>query len=410
MTTKPEAVRAKLTQVFRFLEAFSELRNPVTRLLIDQPWVLDLSNLPVHEAVQLTERREEVAATEDFAEERLVTEFSLTVQRPLLQACPAPPPSIDDWLEGAWQQSSSAVSVAEVRQNGERIERFADDRTRVAEYESWSSERRKWQVEDVPARLADALFQKLFDIQARFEREGEKFELVLGDGFLSWRLPEGGVGHPLVLRRLQMSFDAHVPQFRIDVTGAKPELYLPLLRCRPQIEGGLLSRVKADFEAGDIEPLGGIRTETFLRSLVAKLSAGGEFVHYPLEGEQDQPRMWRASVVFLRARSLGFQAAIEAILEDIAEGGLLPESLARIVGIELTPEISDGTDVSGETSLPNEDLEILFSKPANAEQLSIAKRLEQFGSVLVQGPPGTGKTYTIGNLISHFLAQKRPYS
>src|SRR5207237_836300 len=131
MTTSPETVRAKLTQVFRFLEAFSELRNPVIRLLMDQPWVLDLSNLPAHEAVQLTERREEVAATEDFAEERLVTEFSLTVRRPLLRSCPAPPPSIADWLEAGWQQSSSAVSVAEERQNGERIERFEHDRARV---------------------------------------------------------------------------------------------------------------------------------------------------------------------------------------------------------------------------------------------------------------------------------------
>src|SRR5438067_6131994 len=99
MTTSPETVRAKLTQVFRFLGAFSELRNPVTRLLMDQPWVLDLSNLPAHKTVQVTERREEVGATEDFAEERLVTEFSLTVQRPTLHACPAPLPSIANWLE-----------------------------------------------------------------------------------------------------------------------------------------------------------------------------------------------------------------------------------------------------------------------------------------------------------------------
>jgi very-short-patch-repair endonuclease len=407
MTTKPETLRAKLTQVFKFLEAFSELRNPVTRLLTDQPWVLDLSNLPSHEAVQLTERREEIAATEDFTEERLVTEFSLTVKRPLLHVCPAPPPSIADWLEAGWQQSSSTVSVVGERRNGEVVERFVDDQSRVADHESWLGERRKWQIEDVPARLADALFQKLFDIQGRFEREGEKFELVLGDGFLSWRLPDGGVGHPLILRHLQMSFDAHVPQFRIDVTGAKPELYMPLLRCIPQIDGALLSKIKSDFDAGDVEPLGGVRTETFLRALVARLSAGGEFVHYPLEGEQDQPRLWRSSVVILRARSLGFQAAIAAILEDIAQGGMMPESLARIVGIELTQAVSDGSEASPEISLPNEDLEILFSKPANAEQLSIAKRLEQFGSVLVQGPPGTGKTYTIGNLISHFLAQKK---
>ena len=55
---------------------------------------------------------------------------------------------------------------------------------------------------------------------------------------------------------------------------------------------------------------------------------------------------------------------------------------------------------------PNgEDETILLSKPANAEQLEIAHRLEKYGAVLVQGPPGTGKTHTIANLVGHFLAQ-----
>src|SRR5713101_5029001 len=55
---------------------------------------------------------------------------------------------------------------------------------------------------------------------------------------------------------------------------------------------------------------------------------------------------------------------------------------------------------------PNgEDEHILLSKPANAEQLEIARRLERNNAVLVQGPPGTGKTHTIANLIGHLLAQ-----
>ena len=55
---------------------------------------------------------------------------------------------------------------------------------------------------------------------------------------------------------------------------------------------------------------------------------------------------------------------------------------------------------------PNgEDEHILLSKPANAEQLEIARRLEKDGAVLVQGPPGTGKTHTIANLLGHLLAQ-----
>src|SRR5262249_33146176 len=50
-------------------------------------------------------------------------------------------------------------------------------------------------------------------------------------------------------------------------------------------------------------------------------------------------------------------------------------------------------------------VDVLLSKPANPEQIRIARQLEEHGGVLVQGPPGTGKTHTIGNLIGHLLAQ-----
>src|SRR5260370_13647495 len=49
--------------------------------------------------------------------------------------------------------------------------------------------------------------------------------------------------------------------------------------------------------------------------------------------------------------------------------------------------------------------DVLFSNPANPEQVKIAQRRGRHESALVQGPPGTGKTHTIANLIGHLLAQ-----
>ena len=60
---------------------------------------------------------------------------------------------------------------------------------------------------------------------------------------------------------------------------------------------------------------------------------------------------------------------------------------------------------SGGLSFGNEDDDVLLSKPANREQLEIAKQLARRDCVLVQGPPGTGKTHTIANLLGHLLAQ-----
>ena len=75
-----------------------------------------------------------------------------------------------------------------------------------------------------------------------------------------------------------------------------------------------------------------------------------------------------------------------------------------IVGIE-PPRKEPEAEIGPDDSPNSEDDEVLLSKPANPEQLQIAKRLESYGAVLVQGPPGTGKTHTIGNLIGHLLAQ-----
>jgi very-short-patch-repair endonuclease len=47
---------------------------------------------------------------------------------------------------------------------------------------------------------------------------------------------------------------------------------------------------------------------------------------------------------------------------------------------------------------------VLLSKPANLEQVEIARALDAHRAVLVQGPPGTGKSHTIANLIGHLVA------
>ena len=51
-------------------------------------------------------------------------------------------------------------------------------------------------------------------------------------------------------------------------------------------------------------------------------------------GEQNDPRIGRDPVVFLRARTLGFAAAIEGILADLRTREDLPWSLLNIIGEE----------------------------------------------------------------------------
>src|SRR5262249_40269507 len=83
-----------------------------------------------------------------------------------------------------------------------------------------------------------------------------------------------------------------------------------------------------------------------------------------------------------------------------------PPGILQILGLAACGSDSAESE-SGPASLTfgNEDDAILLSKPANREQLEIARQLARRDCVLVQGPPGTGKTHTIANLLGHLLSQ-----
>ena len=105
----------------------------------------------------------------------------------------------------------------------------------------------------------------------------------------------------------------------------------------------------------------------------------------------------------MRQRRVGLGNFFDLVQEDIAKRTEFPASLLQIVGlVGSTPAT---TEHPRSTPLGNEDEDILLSKPANREQLEIARQLAKRDCVLVQGPPGTGKTHTIANLLGHLLAQ-----
>ena len=116
------------------------------------------------------------------------------------------------------------------------------------------------------------------------------------------------------------------------------------------------------------------------------------------------PTIRREAVIFIRQRRSGPGAVFDLILEDIAKRTDFPAALLQIVGLGGdAPVVPQEDSASG--AFGNENEEVLLSKPANKEQLEIARQLARRDCVLVQGPPGTGKTHTIANLLGHLLAQ-----
>jgi len=403
--------REKLTRVFRYLEALNQHRNPAKRQLREQLWSLRLCDLPEHSSIQRGEVKAPSAKAKKANDEATSNgaSYVLKVQRPRLTRPPEPPEEIAPWLASGWDDPSSELAIEESRRESEEaagsvVARFDDEQGRVASFERWKAQRGEWAQKEKPARAAMKLFETLYALYGRIDREGERVELILGDGILSWRRSEGGIFHPILLQRLQLQFDASVPEFTLTEADHPVELYSALFQSMNDVDGRAIGRCREELEQEGFHPLMNGSTSAFLKRLVIQLSPRGEFLEdsAPESGTTD-PKIGREPVLFLRARTLGFAAAIEGILADLRTREDLPWSLLNIVGEE-SPAPDSGVEQSANASLEAER-EVLLSKPANPEQIRIAQQLEEHGGVLVQGPPGTGKTHTIGNLVGHLLAQ-----
>ena len=405
--------REKLTRVFRYLEALNQHRNPAKRQIREQLWSLRLRDLPEHSSIQRGAAKANSAkatSAKDETTDNGDANYVLKVQRPRLTRPPEPPEDIAGWLGPGWDDPSNELASDETgEESGEssrhEMIRFANEPERPARLAEWKRLRGEWAEKEKPARAAMKLFETLYALYGRIDREGERVELILGDGILSWRRAEGGIYHPILLQRLQLQFNASVPEFTLSEADHAVELYSALFQSMSDVDGRAIGRCREELEQGGFHPLMNGSTSAFLKRLVIQLSPRGEFLedNAPETGASD-PRIGREPVIFLRARTLGFAAAIEGILADLRTREDLPWSLLNIVGEE-SPISDIGVAEESTAGSMEADGEVLLSKPANPEQIRIARQLEEHGGVLVQGPPGTGKTHTIGNLVGHLLAQ-----
>ena len=405
--------REKLMRVFRYLEALNQHRNPPKRQIHEQLWSLRLRDLPEHSSIRRGKAKPSSSKSKNGNPQNREDDpagYLLKVQRPRLTRAPEPPDEIVAWLEDGWEDPSKPVIFEETMEESiggtaPRSVKFADDPARLGSLERWRLLRSEWVNTEKPARAAMRIFESLYVLYGRIGREGERVELVLGDGILSWRRAEGSIYHPILLQRLQLQFDASVPEFTISEADYPVELYSALFQSMNDVDGRAIGRCREELEEGGFHPLVNGTTSGFLKRLVVQLSARGEFFEEGApEKEGNDPRIGRDPVLFLRGRTLGFAAAIEGILADLRVREDLPWSLLNIIGEEL-PNADAGDMNPAAAGSVRSDSEVLLSKPANPEQIRIAQQLEEHGGVLVQGPPGTGKTHTIGNLVGHLLAQ-----
>lgn len=413
-----DVVKSKIRQLYQFLKEANQLRFRPVRTLADQPKVVRLAEMPNHPSMQLfrpvrTENTQEVPDT------------LVRVRRPQLTKCPAPLASILDWLLPNWDDPTKpalyTASQNTTNEEGETITiRFDDDPQRVADFKAWSEQRKAWIEPEMAARKAMSFFEVFYDIYSAIEKDGEELELLVADGHFLWQAVSGidgqvAVQHPILLKRVELRFDANIPEFTVHETDREPEIYGSLFVDLQEIAPTAIRNRKTELENAGYHPLGWDDTEAFLRAFIQTVSPlTGEYLdEIPRDGPSAAPRMYRDMVLVLRKRIAGIANAVDSIIDDIDHQTVFPPSLVQITGTVAEWESAglgesggeSGGQASGHPANGVNDDDILLAKEANDEQLQIIRRLEHRGSVIVQGPPGTGKTHTIGNLIGHLLAQ-----
>lgn len=404
--------RQRVTQVMRFLAEVARRRSPVVRRWTDHEWTLDLTTLPRHPAIRVGQEADDGAVV-------------LWVKRPNETPCEPPPKVLSEWVLPGWASPEGDAHVQpsrNVEKDGETITvTFASDPERVAAFEAWREKRGKWVAAEQPMRRVSALFQRLFELRGRLERESERLVLYAGDGMLRWDRPDGVVEQPLLLHRLELKFEPKVPSFELRYTSDAIELNTALLR-EFGVDGRSLAEMRERLAVSEFSLLDPKATD-FIAELVHRLFQDGVFVDQKPSSPPDRPTACRHAIVMLAPRSGGMINAIDAFLERLNEKEEIPEPLRSVVMGDSSDRSDEEDQSEADRSFERGDngeeagkqtasrvqrsgpADLLLTKPANPEQQAVVRTLVRRGKVVVQGPPGTGKSHTIANLIGHLLAE-----
>lgn len=377
--------RSKVINLFSYFKAVEERKTIPIRTIDEHPWRLRWTDLVTHPSLKI-----QTPATDD--------DFLFKFKKPEIQGCPSPSQLIADWLQLGWKEPEKPgiylVSKTELDINGNpEIINFDQSKDRVAAWQAWTERRNVWCEFEIPTRAALRVWEKIFTLYSKLQLEGESVELVLGDGVFD----SNGLHHPILLRRVELSFDPQTQTFTIEDADAISHFYSTIFA---NIQNAPVRQWQQQLQEGDLHPLGGQVVTDWLATVIGSFK-DGQFVVGEPEGKVSHERIGRAPVLFLRKRETGRLSFLDATLNDLQTTEAVSDSLLRIVGCA-PPQSALAAEE--DSAYANEASDILLSKPANAAQLSILRRLSKRDGVLVQGPPGTGKTHTIANLIGSLLA------
>lgn len=394
MTVTDPTVRPRAIHLLEYLEAVRSLREQPVRDVADYRdkrwWAGDI---PEHPACVVTPDGDEPW---------------LRVSKARVQSPPVVPREIERYLRtGVTDPSVEPAFAADFDETfPPGTERAGQLKGVLREYVDgpWG----QWAPQALLALRARALYDDLFELRQRLQRESTLIELVWGHGILSWVTDGTRIVHPLLTSQVRLSFDPDTGAISVE-----PEAFAPHRMDIELLQGlrlsgfDLLTDVREGFRADPAGPFDAGTRELY-EKLIAPLGQDGQVVSAatpPPPGPA--PTITATWVLMVRRRSTMYKRFFSGLREALTDGKLgVPAPLVAVVADEpgkLDRELAADFPEDDERSRQRPAERLLMPLPTNPEQEAVARRLAEHRGVTVQGPPGTGKTHTIANLVSHLV-------
>ncbi|EGL83897.1 hypothetical protein CathTA2_0543 [Caldalkalibacillus thermarum TA2.A1] len=388
---------SKVAQIFEYLLAVRNLNEKIERKLSDYERTWWLEDLIGGEGCYIAGQ-----GTDE--------EAWLEVHKQDVPSRPGLPATLKQWVDYPDSPDKRPV-VIKTRTTGpaedgnQETVRFEDDPHRVNIFNHWYKEEwEPWAQEASRKLKIQRLYNELFALYQRFQREGELLELAWGHGLLTWSIGEEKIERPFLVTRMELQFEAKKGIFKLYPTSKGTVMETDMLNNLdiPNIQR--LQQMEREVGEAELNVWDKEEIASLLKEIVHTIHPQGRYV----EDEKQRPSKPRTPVVtytpvlFLRYQNNRiWQRELMDILEKLKNGFPVSDPVQLLAATE-TVEIIERHKHDKQWENTGEHL--LFPLPANEEQKLIAEKLATQPGIVVQGPPGTGKSHTIANLISHLLA------
>lgn len=428
--------RVAINSLFSFVEEVTSLRQAVTKNLTQASWMLDLEEL--NHALPGLKVGDPSSSDPDLI---------CRIEKLDLLPCPPLPESLLDYVEGTWRDPNweetwlpfpgevKAALEAEDPEATRPVDALNDSirdaqkalcATLNAVREEWRLERQAWLEARAPILANNRLFDRFQTMRDLVLESNLRYECVLGNyRFISdsTKTQNPNAAHyPLLVQPLSVELTSsrrNLPTLEIrrnpdEAVRFLTEVLKPFADDGIQLDATQTVDAYLEEEGHDVPLIGNATLEHHLQTMAVRLHPSARWREADAAPEAPDSdvkfRVVPRPLLLVQLRPSGVREAIRSIREEIARTGDVPEHLKEIVCPDVYPTSAPDIDPTPTleaklAATAGEDDEILLTKPANSEQLAIAREIERNNVVLVQGPPGTGKTHTIANLLGHFLAQ-----